>query len=369
MGLIARTWGNVSARLNDEQFVITPSGRPYEKLTAADIVTVNVADETHEGDVKPSSEKGVHAAVYRRRPDAHFVIHTHQLHASVVSTLRRDVTTIPEPLAAIVGPRVYCTDFALPTTKKLAANVAKTLARAHEDARAFLLAGHGALCFGADADEAFAVAVALEDVCQRFVAQKGADTGRPASGKDVRPLYNSRRIGDNMELCVVTTSAEPKPIRVPLLGDSARAVPPEARVHRAIYERWPHIEAIVHTTEPEVVAVSEKGRPVRPLLDDFAQIVGTNARVVPRGPLATVADDAARRLRGRYAVLLEGNGALCCAPSLDDALAVAHVVHKNCRALLTAELFGRPRPIPFVPSLLMRVIYTMSYSKRARDEA
>ena len=31
-GLIARTWGNVSARISDTQFVITPSGRAYEDL-------------------------------------------------------------------------------------------------------------------------------------------------------------------------------------------------------------------------------------------------------------------------------------------------------------------------------------------------
>ena len=40
-GLIARTWGNVSARISDTQFVITPSGRAYETLTPDDIVVVN----------------------------------------------------------------------------------------------------------------------------------------------------------------------------------------------------------------------------------------------------------------------------------------------------------------------------------------
>ena len=31
-GLIVRTWGNISARISDEQFVITPSGKGYETL-------------------------------------------------------------------------------------------------------------------------------------------------------------------------------------------------------------------------------------------------------------------------------------------------------------------------------------------------
>jgi len=32
-GLIARTWGNVSCRISDSHFVITPSGRDYVSLT------------------------------------------------------------------------------------------------------------------------------------------------------------------------------------------------------------------------------------------------------------------------------------------------------------------------------------------------
>ena len=37
-GLISRTWGNVSYRIDDKSFVITPSGKPYDTLTPAQIV-------------------------------------------------------------------------------------------------------------------------------------------------------------------------------------------------------------------------------------------------------------------------------------------------------------------------------------------
>ena len=60
-GLIARTWGNISCRVDDKRFVITPSGRPYETLTPDEIVVVNIDDCSYEGDIKPSSEKGIHA--------------------------------------------------------------------------------------------------------------------------------------------------------------------------------------------------------------------------------------------------------------------------------------------------------------------
>ena len=87
-GLIARTWGNVSARISDTQFVITPSGRTYDTLTPDDIVVVNIDDCSYEGDIKPSSEKGIHADAYALRSDVNFVIHTHQVNASALTLIR-----------------------------------------------------------------------------------------------------------------------------------------------------------------------------------------------------------------------------------------------------------------------------------------
>ena len=43
-GLVARTWGNVSARISEEQFLITPSGLGYDIMTPEDLVLVNISD-------------------------------------------------------------------------------------------------------------------------------------------------------------------------------------------------------------------------------------------------------------------------------------------------------------------------------------
>ena len=37
-GLTARTWGNISARISDSEFIITPSGMAYESLGPGDLV-------------------------------------------------------------------------------------------------------------------------------------------------------------------------------------------------------------------------------------------------------------------------------------------------------------------------------------------
>ena len=42
--LIQATWGNISARLNDEYYLITPSGIDYFKITPNEIVKVKISD-------------------------------------------------------------------------------------------------------------------------------------------------------------------------------------------------------------------------------------------------------------------------------------------------------------------------------------
>ncbi len=48
-GLVARTWGNISIRVDDTHMLITPSGRTYEDLTPSDIVLVNYHTSKYEG--------------------------------------------------------------------------------------------------------------------------------------------------------------------------------------------------------------------------------------------------------------------------------------------------------------------------------
>ena len=87
MGLLVRTWGNISCRVDSDHFLITPSGIRYEDLTPDMIVKVNINDLSYEGEYLPSSESKVHAAAYKVREDAGFIVHTHQVFASCAGTL------------------------------------------------------------------------------------------------------------------------------------------------------------------------------------------------------------------------------------------------------------------------------------------
>ncbi|HSW35681.1 MAG TPA: class II aldolase/adducin family protein, partial [Candidatus Limnocylindrales bacterium] len=260
-GLIARTWGNVSCRLSDHQFVITPSGRPYETLTPNEIVSVNIIDCGFEGAIEPSSEKGVHAVIYGQRSDINFIIHTHQLYASAVSPLQTDIPVTSPTAAAMIGDRVICAPYALPGTKTITQTFAASLARS--TGKAFLMAYHGAICFGKNYEETFQVAALLEKVCKDFIkhrylrlsGQKEFDCDRmrafyvsksagvkslPCSGLK-RPLYNSERSGEQIILYLNGTAAQPFPdgeqklIRFDITVDNDLRpynLPAEAAVHR-----------------------------------------------------------------------------------------------------------------------------------------
>ncbi|MDF2871470.1 MAG: class aldolase/adducin family protein [Anaerocolumna sp.] len=116
VGLIARTWGNVSCRISDTQFVITPSGRDYMSLTPEEIVTVAIEDLSYEGNIRPSSEKGVHAEVYKHKSDVNFVIHTHQENASVISTLGLE-SVKADVQYPLLGKKIICAAYGLPGTE------------------------------------------------------------------------------------------------------------------------------------------------------------------------------------------------------------------------------------------------------------
>ena len=107
-GLVARTWGNISARIPDGQFIITPSGMGYEHMGPEDLVKVRIEDCSWEGERKPSSEKGIHADAYRLRPEVNFVIHTHQEAASIYGVTGRTLTGLE---SECLGAAVPCAEY------------------------------------------------------------------------------------------------------------------------------------------------------------------------------------------------------------------------------------------------------------------
>lgn len=164
-GLVARSWGNISVRIDEKNMLITPSGRTYESLKPEEIVLMNYHTLKYEGKIKPSSEYHLHAEVYKQRKEINAVIHTHQMNATTVAAARREVPPIIDDMIQIIGPTVRVSKYTPAGTQKFAKHAVKAL----RGRQAVLLANHGAVCIGRNPEEAFAVCEVLEKACKAFI--------------------------------------------------------------------------------------------------------------------------------------------------------------------------------------------------------
>ena len=346
-GLIARTWGNVSCRISNTHFVITPSGRNYLSLTSSDIVEVSIADLSYEGSVVPSGEKGIHAEIYAHCPNVNFVIHTHQENASVISAMGLDAVPA-SPRYPLLGGKVICTPYALPGTKKIRQGVAEALKSA--TGNALILRNHGVVCFGKDDAEAFVVATQLEEVCGELIPSQYINP--PAR----KATFSSKRtpIGFLVELpggeCLEVDMRE-------IVG----IIPRDLAVHLTVYQKRIEINFIRHVAAGNVLAFSQTNRALRPLVDDFAQIIGINVKTFTDNPKKIAA-----ALKNTSAVFIEDQGALCCGANEMDVQAVEMILEKCCKAKLCGEFFGGAKPIGRFDSRLMRNVYLKKYSKQIK---
>jgi len=164
-GLVSRTWGNISIKVNDSEMLVTPSGKFYEEVTPHDMVLVNFRTNEYKSEIKPSSEFKMHSGIYNDRKDVNAIIHTHQMNASTCAAARREVPPVLDDLAQIIGPSVRVAEYALPSTNK----IVKATVKALKGRNAALMANHGAVCVGRDLDEAFVVCEVLEKGCKAFI--------------------------------------------------------------------------------------------------------------------------------------------------------------------------------------------------------
>ena len=167
LGLVARTWGNISIKTGPSQFVISPSGLGYENMQADDVPLYDMDTGIWNGKRRPSSEKKIHEAAYKLYPTAGAAIHTHQDFATAVGLVGADGLKMTEEEKSLLG-MISVARYALPGTQELADNVAEAL----NGSRVVLMAHHGVLIVGSDCDDAVCKAEVLEDVCRRAVLEK-----------------------------------------------------------------------------------------------------------------------------------------------------------------------------------------------------
>jgi len=161
-GLNRGTSGNVSVR-HGTGFYITPTGMPYESLSADDIPLLAL-DGSHQGRRKPSSEWRFHRDLYAARPEVGAVLHAHSPFAVSLACLRRDIPPFHYMIARFGGDTIRCADYAIFGSPELST----AAMHAMDSRKGCLLANHGLLVAGQDLAEALALAIELEELCEQY---------------------------------------------------------------------------------------------------------------------------------------------------------------------------------------------------------
>ena len=161
-GLNKGTAGNASVRC-EGGFLVTPSGMAVEDMTAASMVKMQF-DGSFELDKIPSSEWRFHRDILNNRPEINAVIHTHSMFATTLACLHKDIPPFHYMIAVVGGDTIRCAPYALFGSQALSDNALTALI----DHKACLLANHGMICLGKDLEDALAVTVEVENLCEQY---------------------------------------------------------------------------------------------------------------------------------------------------------------------------------------------------------
>lgn len=162
--LTTGTGGNLSRVDRDRNLVaITPSGIDYEEMAPEDVVVLDIKGRIVDGRSAPSSEKGFHLGLYRKRSDVNAVIHTHSHYATTLACLKMEIPAV-HYLVGFCGKKVPVAEYATYGTDELAEKVCAAI----EEYNAVLMANHGLVAVGPDLLRAFSVAEEIEFVARIY---------------------------------------------------------------------------------------------------------------------------------------------------------------------------------------------------------
>jgi 3-dehydro-4-phosphotetronate decarboxylase len=185
-GLTHGSTGNISVRLPNGGWLMTPTGSSLGTLDPARLSKINSSGKLLAGD-PPTKEAFLHTCMYAERPGAGAVVHLHSTHSVAVSCLDGiDCTSCLPPITAYFVMRVGTlplVPYFPPGDEDLAKAVGK-LAGTHH---AMLLANHGPIVAGSSLAAATDAIEELEETARLFLLLKDRKIN-PLSVKQVAEL-------------------------------------------------------------------------------------------------------------------------------------------------------------------------------------
>lgn len=204
-GLVLYTWGNVS-QLDRTRGVlaIKPSGVPYERLTADDMVVVDLDNQPVEGRLNPSSDTRTHTHLYRHFADIGGVTHTHSTYATAWAQAQQDIPCFgtthadyaygPIPCTKVMSNAQIERDYEEETGIQITDAFAQ---RNPLEVPMVIVAGHAPFTWGKNAAESVYHAVVLEEIARMALLTKTIDPARGPLKQEMVDKHYLRKHGKN----------------------------------------------------------------------------------------------------------------------------------------------------------------------------
>ncbi|MBQ4111101.1 MAG: class II aldolase/adducin family protein [Clostridia bacterium] len=189
--MVAANDGNISVKLNDNEFLCTPTGVSKGFMTPEYICKVDANGNVLQanGNFKPSSEIKMHMRVYKERPDVQSVVHAHPIYATSFAIAGIPLTQPIMPEAIIALGCVPIAEYGTPSTEEIPDAVSKYL----QYYDAVLLENHGALAYSDSLLAAYHKMESLEFYAELLFHSRQLGGPKELSQAQVKRLYEIRK--------------------------------------------------------------------------------------------------------------------------------------------------------------------------------
>lgn len=167
-GLITLTGGNISIRLPDGTFLVTPSGMLYDTMEPEDIVQIRADKTILEGKRRPTSDLDALLYIYREKPEVNAVIHTHQPYATAVGLVEEKLPACTTGIVDTARGDVPVTPFTISSDEGMGIQAVAYCGKS----QAVILGNHGVIGFGKTLFEALETVVYLEEGAKTYLAAR-----------------------------------------------------------------------------------------------------------------------------------------------------------------------------------------------------
>lgn len=187
---VAANDGNITVKINGDEFLTTATGVSKGFMTEDMIITVNGKGDVIDNDpkFKPSSEVKMHMEVYKMRPDVGAVVHAHPPYTTAFAVLSKPLDKFILPEAIITLGVVPVAKYATPSTMEIPESIRPYL----DKSDAFLLQNHGALTVGVDLQTAYFRMETLEHYAKILHLAQSAGDINYIKGKELEDLIKIR---------------------------------------------------------------------------------------------------------------------------------------------------------------------------------